>query len=364
MPIPRDGKEISMSKKASAAPELESDTTKVEMVDEAKGLVDLDKDKEEGEADGEHGDAEAIAPEDEARNAIYAKHSELRKEELGITEEPEVKEEEKPEPEADEEITVTINGRTRKVLASKVEEAGGVDAYQKKVAGSELLEQAALERKRLADQQAELNRRTREVEQREQEIARAAKEKPTELPDTGALKTLAREYHEAMLDGDLDKADDLLIKMQAAQKATPVDPDAIATIAVKRAKEELTAEQREKQAADFESARAKAQQEFEENHEAIAADPELFEIVNAKTIEVRREHPDWGPKAIIDESVERVNRLVTRLKTPSSSEEKLTAKRGLTQVRGGSARSIPRPTPKPQTGSQYVEQLRKARGLD
>lgn len=341
---------------------VEDDGTKVDMVDPNVGLVDLDADK--GDEEGQQG----VSAEDEGRAAIYAKHAEKRLTEVagiapdgaGVTD--------SAVDAPDDDVTVKVNGKERKVARAKVEAAGGVDAYQKNAAASELLNQASAEMRRLRDIDAEQRRRDQELLFREHELeaARAAAEKkpPADLPDEGDRKALAREYHEAMVDGDMDKADDLLIKMQAAPKATAVNPDEVAQRAVKLAKEELAAEERKKAAAKAEKERLEAVTEFEEKHSDLAEDEELRTLVDVKTVEIYREHPDWGPKAIVTEAIKSVRTLVSRIKGGTTADDKLAAKRSLSVVRGGSARAVSRPAPAPQTKSQYVEQLRKQRGLE
>lgn len=340
----------------------EIDTTKPVM-DDGSNVVDLDKETPEP-SDEVQGD---LPPQDEGRAAIYAKHAAKMQEQMPELAAETVAEDKEPEPIPDEDVTVKVNGKEKKVSKSKVEAAGGIDAYQKNAAASELLNQASAEARRLREREEQLQRREQELQFREhaQEAERDAAQKttPAAPPDTDARKALAREYHEAMIDGDMDKADELLIRMQTAPTATVVDPEKIAERAVQRAREELTAAERKKQAEKFESERIEAVTEFETKHADLAGDPELRAMVNGKTVEIYREHPEMGPKAIVNDAIKSVRSLVTRIKDPGA-DDKLNAKRQLSTVRGGSARAIPRPAPPPQTNSSYVQELRKQRGLE
>lgn len=331
--------------------------TGVEMLDKDKGLVNLDKDNGGAADDALTGDD--VGSVDDARAAIYAKHQERRKEELGVQ-----------NASPDDEITVKVNGKERQVPRSKIDAAGGIEAYQKNAAASEILNQASAEARRVKEEAEQLERRRRELDEREQRLsqaAAAATERPatTELPATAdAQKALVRQYHDAMLDGDVDKAGELLIQINAASATTAVNPDEIASRAVQRAKEELTADQRKKKAEEFEADRLAAVADFKTNHKDLASNPDAFGLVDSKTVEVHREHPDWSAKAIIDEAANRVRSLIKSVATPSTTDEKLEAKRNRTQVNGGSARVVNRPAPKPQSNSDYVAALRKQRGLD
>lgn len=333
---------------SKAAPEA-TETNTAEMIDPNAGMVDLDREGRNGELPAEDG---AI---DEARAAIYAKHSEQRREELAIQAET-----------PDDEVTVKVNGKERKVARAKIDAAGGVDAYQKNAAASEILNQATAQARQVKEQAEANERRRQELDAREQQLLRAPPqaEPTTRLPaDAGALKTLARKYHDAMLDGDIDQADELLLQINAAQTATAVNSDEIANRAVRRAREELTAEERHKQAQKFEAERLEAVAEFPKKHKDLASNPDAHGLVDAKTNEIHREHPDWGPKAIIEEAANRVRAMIRSVATPTSTADKLDAKRNSTQLRAGSARSVNRPAPRPQTNSEYVANIRAARGL-
>lgn len=327
------------------------------MADPNASLVDLDQIKAETTPETA-ADEEGVV--DDARAKIYERHAEKRKEELGQASAEEINQ--------DEEITVKVNGRERQVPRSKVDAAGGIEAYQKNAAASEMLNQASAEARRVREQADALAIRERDIAGREQRLQHAAAAKPaqtTELPaDAGALKTMARQYHEAMLDGDMDKAGELLLGINAAQSnATAINPEEIAARAVQQARAELTADDRRKAAEKFEADRQAAVAAFPTKHKDLASNPDAYELVDAKTNEIYREHPDWSAAAIINESAERVRAMIKSVATPSATNVKLEAKRGMTQIRGGSARTVPQPAPAPQTKSSYVADLRKQRGL-
>lgn len=300
-------------------------------------------------------------PGDDARAAIYQKHADMRKAEVG--QEPTPAEGE----ELEELVTVKVNGREKVVPKAKIEAAGGIEAYQKNAAASEMLNHASAEARKVREQAEALAIRERDIAEREERLKQQTQTETTapRLPaDAGALKSLARQYHDAMLDGDIDRADELLIQINAAQTATAINPDEIAQRAVQKARDELTAEQRKKDAEKFERDRQSEVSAFNKKHSDLASNSAAFAMVDAETTKVYREHPDWTPAAIIDEAAERVRGFIKSVSTPSSSSEKLDAKRGRTQISGGSARSATPPAPAPQTNSGYVAELRKARGLD
>jgi hypothetical protein len=203
-----------------------------------------------------------------------------------------------------------------------------------------------------------LQRNEQEFNQRAQQPAQVA----ASLPDDGEMKRLAKQYHAAILDGDIDQADELLLKIQGARPATPtLDADAVAKRAVAEARAAIDADRREEQRRKFERERQEAVSMFEDEYSDIAENPELRDWADQKTIKISSEHPDWTPLEIIGEAARQVREATG--KTVSSPSSKVEAKRTLTTVRGGSARATPKPIPRPPTPSQYVESLRKQRGL-
>lgn len=303
---------------------------------------------------------------EDPRMAIYNKHKEQRAAEIEGTPvgvEP-GKQEVSEEVHVDaEEVTVKVHGKEKKVKKSKVDEAGGVDVYQKRLAAEEDMKLAATEKRRLAEYEAQLTAKARQLQQYEQSIQQRAKQQPaTSPPDAGEMKQLAKKYHEAILDGDIDQADELLLKLQGARTATPMDADVIARKAVAEAKAAMMAERRNEQKARFESERKEAVARFESEYSDIAENPELREWADQKTIKIMQANPDWTPTQIIDEAARQVREATGMKASPPSS--KTEAKRTMTTVRGGSARAIPKAAPKPASPSQYVENLRRMRGLE
>lgn len=306
--------------------------------------------------------------ESDPRAAIYAKHKEQRQAEVegtpvGVTtDEPERQAE--PKPEVDDEVTVKINGKEKRVPKAKIDEAGGVQAFQKQAAAAEELRLAKEERRRIQEFEQQLTAKAQELQRIEQEFQMRAVQQPaaTPPPQDGELKQLASKYHEAILNGDIDQADELLLKIQGARPATPAfDADAVARKAAAEAKAAMDAERRKEQQMRFERERQEAVAKFEEEFSDIAEDPELRDWADQKTIRIARENPDWTPLQIIDEAARQVREATGR--KVSAPSDKVEAKRNMTTVRGGSARATPKPVAKPPTPSQYVENLRKMRGL-
>jgi hypothetical protein len=261
-----------------------------------------------------------------------------------------------------DEVTVVINGKEKLVSQARIDAAGGVVAYQKQAAASELLNQASAEARRVREQEAQIIERERQLSLREQEIQNQSFRTPAPS-NTDALST-AKEYHEAILDGDMDKASRLLLQIQAAQSVATVDKNEVANEAVRRARQELEMERARQEQQQFEIERQEANFDFEARFPLVADDPKLRALANQETIALQAAHPTWTPKEIITAAAQSVQNWASERLAISSTDQKLAAKRGTSNIRGGSVVAAQRQAPAPQTKSNYVEQLRKARGLE
>jgi hypothetical protein len=326
----------------------------VEFEDKDSGLVDLDKGKEPETletvetTDGVEYDTDVEI--DDTRAAIYQKYAEKRNDEF----KPDV-----PEPDVDEEVEIKVNGKIKSVLKSKIDAAGGIDAYQKNAAASERLNQVAESERALQVERAK-------VEQAREFLLQQARDldnkRSTPAEVSVDIKDLAKKYHEAFMEGEMDVANDLFLKIQEAQKATPEIKEDIAAEAVRRARQEIAADQQAEKSQRFALERDTAVQAFLSEDTFITRDPNLLQMVDVKTSEIQREHPSWEPAKIIDEAVKLVSKWVSGVS--KAAPDKMAAKRNIDVVRGGSARAVPAPAPRVQTSKEYVESLRKARGLE
>ena len=261
-----------------------------------------------------------------------------------------------------DEVTVVINGKEKLISQARIDAAGGVVAYQKQAAASEMLNQASAEVRRVREQEAQIIERERQLSLREQEIQNQSFRTPA--PSNQDALSVAKEYHEAILDGDMDKASRLFLQMQAAQPVATVDKNEVANEAVRRARQELEQERMQQEHRQFETERQEANFDFEARFPDVADDPKLRSLANQETIALQQAHPTWTPKEIIIAAAQSVQKWATERTAISSVDQKLAAKRGSSNIRGGSVVAAQRQAPAPQTKSNYVEQLRKARGLE
>jgi hypothetical protein len=279
--------------------------------------------------------------------------------------EEEAEEETVPEEELSEEIEVKVNGKTRMVLREKVESAGGLDVYQKRLAAEEGMQQVTnerrqvqAERQQLRDDQQKFHQWQQKQLQKDKSPPQGGTEEKESPPEGGSdVKVMAQKYREALYDGNDDKADEIFAQMakaQGAQPATPnVNPDEIANQVLERTRKKMQEDQRTK------DVRA-GQKLFSEKFNDIAQDPRLFEMTNSETVRVQNENPDWSPQEVIEEAGSRIrswaedHHMIRR-------NDKLDKKRAINTPRAASGRANSKPAPQPMSNRDYVKNQQKLR---
>lgn len=276
-------------------------------------------------------------------------------------------------------IDVKINGVTRKVEKSKVEAAGGLRAYQKEVSASEKLQKVAEERALLDKRARELDQREAEQKAREEAQKRAMQPSTPDAAVSGPpqgdqlqaeLAEKAKAYRQAMYSDDEAAADKALADViLAAQRssATPKElSDQIGELAANRAIEKVNA-------LEYEKRHKSALVKFDVEYSDIAEDPKLRDMADRETDIILRERPEWAedPERIIDEAARRTREYIDNLRGIRDEEEsqdpmkaKIEEKRALTPPKSGNGKPALDSGPKVQTRSDYISELRKKRGLE
>ena len=352
----------------------QDDSNKATVVEEVKSTALEDKEVQD-----------APAPELSPRQQIYKnfdKNNRNKSDEDAPEQEPEEEvdalEEESDEAaesdDAPEMVEVKINGKVREVEKSKVDAAGGIEIYQKGVAANEKLQEAADANKLVDGRITEL----RELEDRIKNLnpALPAKDEqqdqdpPSEIDGDlkAKLATKVKEHREALMDGEEDKADQLMIEMvEMAQNRPATDSGMLDQLADKAASKAVgTIEQQR-----FEESRVKAVEVFEKDFFEISSDPYLRDMADNESAKVQQEHPNWTPQEVITEAATRTQNWLNEKRggsedsTERTKDQKLEAKRSLSTVRSSSGRKPAQVREKPtQSNSDYIKQLRKGRGLD
>lgn len=292
------------------------------------------------------------------RVAIAEKHAQKQRSEMGIEELTPV---EMANPDM---VLVKVNGKERQVPRQKVEESGGLDVYQKRLAAEERLQEASLQKKQLDQQQSELQRKVSEFQNwQQQQIARLAQERTalaqSRTPPAGSqsdeeAKSLAKRHIQALIDGEDDLAADLLLKLQERNRPQQVDVSEIERRAVAKVQA-----MQQKQAWDSEHAMALG--EFKEQYSDVMSNPKLVEVADQYTIHLQQT-TNLTPRAILKQAGDYARQFRDEIAGVRMDNSRSDAKKAMSVARAATGRN-PTPTPnKPQSSSGYIESLKAARG--
>lgn len=349
---------------------------------------------EHGEKNDSHDDDSPVDP----RQAIYDNYDKSRS---GESDEDESKPDDEPaepndddsvieegEPKADSEpvkkdpemTTVKINGVEKLVEKSKVDNAGGVVAYQKLHAAEQKLLEASENQRILNDQAEQLRKREESLNEREQALSTkkdAPDSKPNDPPeiDGDQKKALAEKvklHREAIYEGEDDLADQLMLDIwtmaRDSNATTQNFLDEIGDKATQRALETLEQKQ-------FEKERVSAVDRFNTEYEDVASDPKLRALADTRSGELFEEHPDWSPERIILEAAKETREWFqgagggqsdeqsSSTQVNDSALQKMSDKRSLSTPSSASGRKVQKQTKQAESNSEYIQRLKKERGL-
>jgi hypothetical protein len=257
-------------------------------------------------------------------------------------------------------VTIKVDGQEQRVPRDKVYEFG-VRALQKEIAADARLADAA-NMKRQVEQQSYA------VQQREAEINALAAQLMQRDKETGIHPALgdaerrkdAEKLLDAVYDGEKETAIDQLVRFSEGRgNVTPEDVQRMMAEATRQARIEV---HKEIQAEKWNTELTEAREWFETERADIATDPQWRALADRETADLLRQHPDWLPKKIVKAAVQRVEELRQSFKAQTPGKREL--KQQIDVPRTASGR-LPAPKePAPRTNSQYIQDLRRSRGLE
>lgn len=234
---------------------------------------------------------------------------------------------------------------------------------QKNHAADQRLREAAEVQKNLEQREQAIAAREAELMRRAQEAAQlsADAEQLSDEQLTEQARQVVSELFTGTQDEAAEKLADLILKHRgAAGVATSVNPEEIAAQAVTAARQQLAAEQQQQ---DAETGYKK----FVKDYPEIAGDDMLFRLADSMTDEIARAHPDWMPSKVMLEAGKRTREWVKSTTNASEQDpaqnDRRERKRNLRRV--PRARQGVKPTEsaeRPETPSDYMAELKKARG--
>ncbi len=344
---PDAGKDTSDSSELVAGSEIELVET-VELEDPTPAPVPID-----------------IADQDDPRMDIAARHDEKYRNfdkngesELETNDPTDIIAGDDNEPEM---VEVKIYGETRLVEKSKVDKAGGLQAYQKQQAVDAGMQDNARQRDTLDSRARALDARERQIAQQESSLPTPGANldtPPADPPSQGdqSIDEMAKHTLEALYDGE-DNAAELLTQLVKQAKGQEVTIDT--QVLITQAADELERRTRSKKVTAATSALIDAHPALDRGHSQY--DQRLWTAIDDETTVVERQNPEWEPQQVLDESYKRVSAWKGTHKTTSMTD-KAADKRNMNRPRANSGRFIKPPPPPARTASDYVADLRKNRG--
>jgi hypothetical protein len=259
-------------------------------------------------------------------------------------------------------LRTVVNGQQQLVPLEKARAN-----LQKSMAADARLQEAAETRRALEE-------RERQLEERERQLAASA-QNSAPPPDKGAelsneqLREQARDLVGELFTGTQEEAAEKLAKLIAARSApaTSFDPQKLAQQAAAAAREQLSAEARQK---DVE----KGFKKFKADYPEIANDEVLFQLADGMSTKIAQENPEWMPSQVMHEAGKRTRDWVkaqrgespeaeTSEQPPAQNERrerKRTLRRVPRQRQGLQPREDEAVEPEP---ADLIAEIRKARGL-
>lgn len=291
----------------------------------------------------------------EARGEEYTPASEA---DPDADDDPEPKPADAPEPK-DELVLLKVNGKELFKSKQEVEDAGGVAAIQKALAGDEKLNAAAMRQQELDQRERTLQEREQRITQEEAARKKAPQVQPGPAPTSEEIAKAAEAMAEDLVLGDTTKVAGALAKMmQQQQPAAQAEQQPQPPIDINQLSEKITAD------VQWRTELKTAQTDFARDFADVSGNPVTRQYANDQTKKIGAEHPDWTPSQILTEAGKRTR---AAMGTPAPvnplDEKRLRKEQGTDPVPAASTRGPdPKSTTQPvKTKAQIFDQISAGR---
>jgi hypothetical protein len=187
--------------------------------------------------------------------------------------------------------TAKINGEAVDVEWDEV-----LAQYQKNSSADKRLQEASERQRELEDYEAKLNAYRSDLEAKTRQPSPDAG--TTQSPSSDATDALYEQYHDALFQGDENKASSLLKKIRATEKPSPqVDVNSI----IERTKAEMREEEKQARERGYEIRRKQAVEMFHSEYPDIAADIGMLAVADRRSAELYQSNPTRDPWDIMQE---------------------------------------------------------------
>jgi hypothetical protein len=168
--------------------------------------------------------------------------------------------------------------------------------YQKNSSADKRLQEASERQRELEDYEAKLNAYRSDLEAKTRQPSPDAG--TTQSPSSDATDALYEQYHDALFQGDENKASSLLKKIRATDKPAPqVDVNSI----IARTKAEMREEEKQARDRGYEIRRKQAVEMFHSEYPDIAADIGMLAVADRRSAELYQSNPTRDPWDIMQE---------------------------------------------------------------
>ena len=240
---------------------------------------------------------------------------------------------------------------------------------QKRVAGDIRMQQAAETTRQLEERERQVQASEAALAQRTQQLAQTPP--PSADPDADLVGE-AKEIVSTLFTGNEDEAATKLATLLARGRVpaqAPIDTQQIVQETARVVRSEMTQEQMDRDA-------KVGYDNFARDFPDIMADGNLYRMADQMTDDIAKEHPEWLPSQIMQESGTRVRAWANQLKGASETDtppntpgngmdqrqERKQQLKPIPQAAGGAQQVVGEPAEQPQTPSDALKEIREARG--
>jgi len=236
-------------------------------------------------------------------------------------------------------------------------------SHQKDKASQQRFEQAAQYGRQVQAKEQQLNAYIQQMQQQQRMDTQPSQDAADEQVEDSS--ELIKKYHEALYEDDADKATDLFktLTKEGRKQATPNVEEVVNQAIGRRFNQMQQQADRQKQW-QYHKSLEDSVKWFESEYPDVAGTAELRAVADNRTITLTQENPDWTPQQIIQAAAESTREWAKSFLVPDKQNERVSRKRKIVQQPKAASASaqIGEDDPVPQTPSQVIEDMKRARG--
>ncbi|WP_286237985.1 hypothetical protein [Neptuniibacter halophilus] len=218
------------------------------------------------------------------------------------------------------------------------------------------MQSVAAREKQLTDMEMKLSERA----QAQQSSLSPAPPSPGDADIRAKQKELAAQYREAMLHGEDEKADEILVEMSTLGR-TPATPAVDVNQIAQSAAEQVALQNERARRRDEAS---KANDDFRNDFPDIVGDPNLYALAKNHARDLWNENPNLTPEQVMRQTGENIRDWKKKMTTPAPKDQRTNRKRqaaGKIAAGNNQSASLGQDPAPPKTRSQTIADMRSQR---